>query len=132
MTTQDEARKKALQWIEKWSTELSMMAETDNDQKALCTILELLQFDSPTREDIASAAMNAGFMLSTAHGQEKGKLIPVSDTDTLKRFYDALSLQPAPVGGDEPVAWAREWEGDESDLGNMIVEFNREDLDDNP
>lgn len=41
-------------------------------------------------------------------------------------------LQPAPAGGDEPVAWAREWEGDDSDLGNMIVEFNREDLDDNP
>ena len=46
-------------------------------------------------------------------------------------FYAAPPL-PEPAPHQEPVAWAREWEGDVSDIGNMIIEWNKEDCDDNP
>jgi hypothetical protein len=39
------------------------------------------------RANIIEAALEAGFMISTAHGQDKDKLMPVSDVKTLREFY---------------------------------------------
>lgn len=44
---------------------------------------------------ILSKALEAGFMISTAHGQSKDKLMPVSDVDTLMKF--SALLQPTPA-----------------------------------
>lgn len=35
-----------------------------------------------------------------------------------------VTITPSAQPAEEPVAWCREWEGDESDLGNMIVVFD--------
>jgi hypothetical protein len=44
-------------------------------------------------QDVARIALEAGFMLSTAYGQEKEKLMPVSDIKTLKRFAELLEKE---------------------------------------
>ncbi len=44
-------------------------------------------------EEIIALALESGFMLSTAHGQDANKLMPVSDTATLIKFARAL-LRP--------------------------------------
>jgi len=38
-------------------------------------------------DDIISLALECGFMLLTTHGQGTDKLMPVSDIDTLVKFY---------------------------------------------
>lgn len=43
-----------------------------------------------TMDDVMCIALESGFMLSTQYGQSDGKLMPVSDTDTLLRFAKAL------------------------------------------
>jgi hypothetical protein len=47
---------------------------------------------------------------------------------------DANKQPPAEAGeaGEGAVAWAREWEGDDSDLGQFCVVFNEDEKDDNP
>lgn len=42
------------------------------------------------REQIIAMALEHGFMLSTAYGQDSKKLMPVSDTSTILAFADAL------------------------------------------
>ena len=49
-----------------------------------------------------------------------------------KKGTKLFTAPPEPAPHQEPVAWAREWEGDVSDIGNMIIEWNKEDCDDNP
>lgn len=44
-----------------------------------------------TEDEIVAAALEAGFMLSTAHGQSENKLMPVSDKDTLMAFVRAIN-----------------------------------------
>lgn len=39
------------------------------------------------REAITVLALEVGFMISTQYGQEEPKLMPVSDIDTLVKFY---------------------------------------------
>jgi hypothetical protein len=41
-------------------------------------------------ERVISAALEAGFMLSTAYGQDASKLMPCSDSSTLKKFAQIL------------------------------------------
>lgn len=51
------------------------------------------ELDKPkelSRSDIYGLAMEAGFMLSTQYGQEKDKLMPVSDGETLVKFVDLI------------------------------------------
>lgn len=58
---------------------------------------------------------------------------PLSDTlQHWKQRAEAAEAKLKAASEQEPVAWAREWEGDESDLGNMIIEFNKSECDDNP
>lgn len=53
---------------------------------------------SLTDQEITIAAMSAGFMLSTAHGQSTHKMMPVSDRATLIAFARAIeSLSRAPA-----------------------------------
>ena len=57
--------------------------------------------------DVVTAAMQAGFMLSTGFGQEPGKIMPVSDAETLMDFHRALlAMRPARAAliKPEPVA----------------------------
>jgi len=43
------------------------------------------------KKEIISVAMEAGFMLSTMHGQESPKLMPVSDSETLLAFAKLIA-----------------------------------------
>lgn len=43
-----------------------------------------------TREEVMQIALESGIMLSTQYGQADGKLMPVSDTETLLRFAKSL------------------------------------------
>ena len=42
------------------------------------------------REEVLAQALEAGFMLSTAHGQKPLQLMPVSDSETLMRFAEKV------------------------------------------
>jgi hypothetical protein len=44
-----------------------------------------------SKQDILRIALEVGFSISTAYGQESGKLIPISDSKTLERFAQALA-----------------------------------------
>jgi hypothetical protein len=46
--------------------------------------------DSYSDQQLISAAMEAGIMLSTGHGQSSTKLMPVSDLSTLRNFARRL------------------------------------------
>lgn len=42
------------------------------------------------KENIIAIALEAGFALSTAYGQEEPKLMPISDQATLQKFADLI------------------------------------------
>jgi hypothetical protein len=42
------------------------------------------------KEELYGLALQAGFMLSTAYGQEEDKLMPVTDGETLKKFAELV------------------------------------------
>ena len=44
-----------------------------------------------TRDDIIRIALEAGFMLSTAYGQDSEKLMPTSDSQTLENFANLVA-----------------------------------------
>ena len=44
-----------------------------------------------SRQDVLRIALEVGFSISTAYGQESGKLMPISDSKTLERFAQALA-----------------------------------------
>lgn len=54
-------------------------------------------------KEIVMMAMEAGFSVSTAHGQEVGKLMPISDVETLRAFA-LLVLKPQSERGSEVLA----------------------------
>ncbi len=43
-----------------------------------------------SKKQVSLAAIEAGFMISTGHGQDADKLIPVSDVETLRMFYELM------------------------------------------
>lgn len=47
--------------------------------------------DEMNKEEICSLALEAGFMLSTMHGQDTPKLMPVSDSATLVKFAQLVA-----------------------------------------
>lgn len=49
---------------------------------------------------VISCALEAGFMISTAHGQGENKLMPVTDLATLKKFLKLVD-KVTPNGGAE-------------------------------
>lgn len=55
--------------------------------------------------------------------------MPVEKFRKLYEEVESLRAQLAAQQSAEPVAWTREWEGDVSDLGNMIVVFNEDEKD---
>jgi hypothetical protein len=48
---------------------------------------------SDERTHILELALHAGFMLNTAYGQEKHLLMPVSDSETLLKFAQAVRAE---------------------------------------
>ena len=64
----------------------------DNVEDAIAALTaEQATAGEPTRDEVMSAALIAGFSISTMHGQEVGKLMPTSDLGTLMAFYRALT-----------------------------------------
>lgn len=49
--------------------------------------------DKLTEVDILDAAFDAGFMISTAYGQDSKKLMPVTDMATLIDFCDKITCK---------------------------------------
>ena len=44
-----------------------------------------------SKQVVLRIALEVGFSISTAYGQESGKLMPISDSKTLERFAQALA-----------------------------------------
>lgn len=57
------------------------------------------------RSQVIAAALDAGFMLSTMHGQGANKMMPVSDSKTLIAFWQAARAS-APVIDREAISKA--------------------------
>lgn len=66
--------------------------------------------------EIIRLALEAGFMISTHYGQEKGKLMPVSDAQTIHKFYELLTT---------PASEVSEIEFPKSLFGIEISEWNK-------
>lgn len=52
--------------------------------------------------------------------------------DTYRDAWQTVVAEIAELRAQEPVGYVREWEGDDSDLGSMLFETEKNELDDNP
>jgi len=62
-----------------------------NNAKRIADFLESKPKRPVSRQDVLRIALEVGFSISTAYGQESGKLMPISDSKTLERFAQALA-----------------------------------------
>ena len=97
MTTDTEKAIEAFHYI-KLFCGVHVNNEQDRDAltEKLGDILTALksQQKPPTQTAVIAAALDAGIAISTAYGQEAGKLCPISDHRTLMAFAKALLTPP--------------------------------------